>query len=160
MFSPISRRSRCDSSASTSVQRDHPRLQGLLAREGEQLAHQVGGAVGVLLDLHDVGEGLVARPVAQQQQIAEADHRRQQIVEVMGDAAGELADRLQAQGLGELGLQPFIAGAWRRWRERRIGRLLQRLDQRAERRTGPPLGRDIAAEPERMVGQDPATAAW
>ena len=70
------------------------RLQGLLAREGQQLAHEVGGAVGVLLDLHDVGERLVARPVAQQQQIAEADHRGQQVVEVVGDAAGQLADRL------------------------------------------------------------------
>src|SRR3546814_4304487 len=45
------------------------RLQGLLARKGKKLAHQVGGAVGVLLDLHDVGERLVARPVAQQQQV-------------------------------------------------------------------------------------------
>ena len=43
----------------------HARLQGLLAREGEQLAHQVGGAVGILLDLHDVGERLVAGAVAQ-----------------------------------------------------------------------------------------------
>ncbi len=31
-------------------------LQRLPARESQQLAHQVGGAVGVLLDLHDVGE--------------------------------------------------------------------------------------------------------
>src|SRR3546814_16732649 len=66
------------------------RLQGLLARKGKKLAHQVGGAVGVLLDLHDVGERLVARPVAQQQQVGKADHRRQQVVEVVGDAAGEL----------------------------------------------------------------------
>src|SRR3546814_6298319 len=58
------------------------RLQGLLARKGKKLAHQVGGAVGVLLDLHDVGERLVARPVAQQQQVGKADHRRQQVVEV------------------------------------------------------------------------------
>ena len=86
------------------------RLQRLLAREGEQLAHEVGGAVGVLLDLHDVGEGLVARLVAQQQQVAEADHRRQQVVEVVGDAAGELADRLHLLRLRELGLQALLLG--------------------------------------------------
>ena len=89
---------------------EHPRLQALLAREGEQLAHQVGGAVGVLLDLHDVGEGLVARPVAQQQEVAEADHRRQQVVEVVGDAAGELAHRLDLLRMGELQLEPLLLG--------------------------------------------------
>ena len=69
-------------------------LQRLLAREGEQLTHQVGRAVGVLFDLHDVGEGLIARRMAQQQKIAKADHRRQQIVEVVRDAARQLANRL------------------------------------------------------------------
>jgi hypothetical protein len=57
--------------------------------------------------VHDVGEGLVARPVAQQQQVREADHGGQQVVEVVGDAAGELADRLHFLGLGELGLEAF-----------------------------------------------------
>jgi len=44
--------------------------------EGQQLAHQVGGPVGVLLDLHDVGEGRVARPEAHQQEVAEPDSSR------------------------------------------------------------------------------------
>ena len=86
------------------------RLQGLLAREGQELAHQVGGAVGVLLDLHDVGEGRIARPEAQQQQIAEPDHRRQQIVEVVRHAAGELAHRLHLLRLGELRLEALLLG--------------------------------------------------
>src|SRR4030095_16434284 len=89
---------------------DDARLQGLLAREGEQLAHQVGGAVGILLDLHDVGEGLVAGAVAHQQQVAEADHGGQQVVEVVGDAAGELADRLHLLRLGELHLELLALG--------------------------------------------------
>ncbi len=71
-----------------------PGLKRLLARESEELAHQIGGPVGVLLDLHDVGEGLVAGAVAQQQEVGKADHRRQQVVEIVGDAAGQLADRL------------------------------------------------------------------
>ncbi len=88
----------------------HARLQGLLAREGEQLAHQVGGAVGVLLDLHDVGERLVAGAVAQQQQVAEADHRGQQVVEIVRDAAGQQADRLHLLRLRELRLQALLLG--------------------------------------------------
>ncbi len=86
------------------------RLQGLLAREGQQLAHQVGGAVGVLLDLHDVGEGLVAGAVPEQQQVTEADHRGQQVVEVVGDAAGEETHRLHLLRLRELLLQPTLLG--------------------------------------------------
>ena len=84
---------------------EHARLQGLLAREGEQLAHQVGGAVGVLFDLHDIGEGLVARPVAQQQQVREPDQRSQQVVEVVSDPTSQLAHGLRLLGLGELNLQ-------------------------------------------------------
>ena len=87
------------------------RLQRLAARERQQLTHQSGGAVGVLLDLHDVGEGLVARRVAQQQEVAEPDHRGQEIVEVVGDAAGELTDGLHFLGLNELLLErPPLGG--------------------------------------------------
>jgi hypothetical protein len=86
------------------------RLQGLLAREGQQLAHQIGGAVGVLLDLHDVGEGRVAGLEAHQQQVAEADHRGQQIVEIVRDAAGQLADRLHLLRLGELDFEVLLLG--------------------------------------------------
>ena len=106
----MSRRSRCDSSASTSVMLRTRGCRRLLAREGQQLAHQVGGAVGVLLDLHDVGEGRIARPEAQQQQIAEADHRGQQIVEVVRDAAGELAHRLHLLRLRELRFEALLLG--------------------------------------------------
>ncbi len=86
------------------------RLQALLARERQELAHEVRGAVGVLLDLHDVGEGRIARPEAQQQKIAEADHRGQQIVEVVRHAAGELAHRLHLLRLGELRLEALLIG--------------------------------------------------
>ena len=44
--------------------------QRLLARKGQQLAHQRGGAVGVLVDLDQVGIVLVALIVPQQQQVA------------------------------------------------------------------------------------------
>src|SRR3546814_1398096 len=51
-----------------------------------------------------------ARPVAQQQQVGKADHRRQQVVEVVGDAAGELADRLHLLRLDELALEVLLLG--------------------------------------------------
>ena len=83
----------------------HLRAQGLLAREGKQLTHEPGGAVRVLLDVHDVLEGRVGRPVVHQQEVGEADDRRQHVVEVMGDAAGELTDRLHLLALGDLHLE-------------------------------------------------------
>ena len=46
-------------------QENDSRLQGLPARIGEELAHQICGPLGVLADLHDVGKGRVARRVAQ-----------------------------------------------------------------------------------------------
>ena len=87
-----------------------PRLQRLLAREGQQLAHQRRRAVGVLLDLHNVGEGLIAGPVALQQQVAKTDHRGQHVIEVMRDAAGQLAYRLHLLRLRQLGFQRFLLG--------------------------------------------------
>ena len=89
---------------------ENARLQGLLPREGQQLPHEIGGAVGVLLDLHNVGEGWVARRRAQQQQIAEPDHCRQQIVEIVRHAAGELTDGLHLLRLRELDLEVLLLG--------------------------------------------------
>ena len=48
------------------AERERLRPQGLLARESEQLAHQARGPVGVLLDVHDVLEGRVGRPMVHQ----------------------------------------------------------------------------------------------
>ena len=87
------------------------RPQRLAAREGEQLPHQAGGPVGVLLDLHDVLEGRIGRAVVGEQQVGIADDRGQDVVEVVGDAAGELADRLHLLALDETLLQrPLFGG--------------------------------------------------
>jgi len=86
------------------------RLQGLLAREREELADEVRRAVRVLLDLHDVGEGLVLRAVPEEEKIAEADHRGEESVEVVRDAAGELADELHLLRLEELVLEALLLG--------------------------------------------------
>jgi len=89
---------------------ENPWLQCLLPREGQQLSHQIGGSVGVLLNLHDVGKGRVTRLKAQQQEVAEPDHGGQQIVEVMRHPAGELTDGLHLLRLGELDLQVLLLG--------------------------------------------------
>ena len=108
--SPSSRRSRSDSSVIVSASASTSRLQGLLAREREQLAHQPRGAHRVLPHLVDLGERRIAGRVAHQQQIAIADDRLEQIVEVVRDAARELADRLHLLRLRELGLERLLLG--------------------------------------------------
>ena len=57
------------------VEVDDLRAQRLLARERQQLAHQRRGAVGVLLDLHDVLERRIGRLVRIQQEIGRHDDR-------------------------------------------------------------------------------------
>ena len=87
---------------------EHLRAQRLLARESEQLPGQVGGAVRVGADLLDVVIVAVAGRVAHQHQVAGAEDRGQDIVEIVGDAAGELADRLHLGRLGDLALEPRL----------------------------------------------------
>ncbi len=84
--------------------------QVLLARKRQQLADQTGGAVGVLVDLHQIGIVLIALIVPQQQQVAMARDRGQQVVEIMGDTPGQLADCLHLLALDELRLQRFQLG--------------------------------------------------
>ena len=87
---------------------DNLRLHLLLAGKREQLAHQIGRAVGVLLDLHNVSERRVSGAVALQQQITEANHRGQQIIEIMGNPAGKLTHRLHLLSLRELDLEILL----------------------------------------------------
>ncbi len=83
------------------VQVEHPRLQRLLAAEGEELAGQGGRALFGLLDLLDVGPPLVAlvQPVAEQ--LALEGDGGQQVVEGVGDAAGQPAHGLHPLGVAQ-----------------------------------------------------------
>ena len=92
------------------VELERLRPQRLPAREGEQLPDETRRPVGVLLDLHDVLEGRVGRPVVGEQEVGIADDRGQHVVEVVRDAAGELADRLHLLALGEVLLQGALLG--------------------------------------------------
>src|SRR3546814_13124722 len=74
------------------------------------LCRSAGGPIGVAADLLDVVIIAVARRVAHQHQVAGAEHRGQYIVEIMRDAARELADRLHLRRLRDLALESrFLA---------------------------------------------------
>ena len=76
---------------------------------------------------------------------------RQQIVEVMGDAARQLAHGLEAQGLGELRLEAAAVGLGGQRPDRQradgLGGAFQGLNQRTERGLGAALGGDVPAQP-------------
>ena len=84
---------------------EHLRPQGLAARERQQLAHQRRRAGRVLLDLHDVLERRIGRLVRVQQEVVRHHDGGQHIVEVVRDAAGELADHVHLLRLVDLVLQ-------------------------------------------------------
>ena len=92
------------------VQRQHLGLHGLLAAEGQQLADQGGGAQRVLVHLVQFLERGIARRMAHQQEFAIADDDGEQIVEVVRDAARQLAHGLHLLRLGELGFQRLLLG--------------------------------------------------
>jgi hypothetical protein len=107
-------------------------LQRLLAREGQQLPDQRGGAVGVLVDLHEIGIVRVALVVAQHQQVAMPGDGGQQVVEVMRDAPGKLTDGLHLLALNELALHRL-----------ELGRVVQHRQKRGARRIRDPAERDL-----------------
>ena len=85
-------------------------LLRLLAREAEQLGDETGGAVRRRLDVLDVLVGRIARPMRLQQQIGKADDRRQHVVEVVRDAARELADGLHLLRLRDAAFERLLLG--------------------------------------------------
>ena len=83
------------------------RRQRLLAREGEQTVGQRCGALGALLrhvaragDARGRGRGRQVRELAVDD-LKPAEHDGQEVVEVVGDAAGELPDRLHLLRLAQ-----------------------------------------------------------
>ena len=76
------------------------RLQRLLARKREQALGQRGGAPSALLGIGEVFlNARIAALEAPQCEIQPAEHHGQHVVEVVGDAAGQLADGLHLLGL-------------------------------------------------------------
>ena len=93
--------------ADHAVEVERARVDNLLAAKSEQLAREAGGALGGLLDLVGGGERLrIERRQAEQRGVAEDDG--EDVVEIVRDAAGELADGLHFLRLAELFFEAFV----------------------------------------------------
>ena len=76
-------------------------LQMALPRIGQQLPGQVRGPQRGLLDLVQIGQGRALRRELHRPQIRVAQDGGEQVVEVVGDAAGQDAETLQLLGLAQ-----------------------------------------------------------
>ena len=75
------------------VEIEHLGLEHLPPAVGEQLAGQRSRPLGRLADLLDIASLGIARRQFPQQELRVAQDRRQEVIEVVGDAARELSDR-------------------------------------------------------------------
>ena len=132
----------------------HLRAQRLPARERQQLPHQRRGAGGVLLDLHDVLERRIGRLVRVQQEIVRHHDGGQHVVEVVRDAAGELADGVHLLRLVDLVLQRAALGGLQQIDDRGLGVALVLLD-RGDEELAPTL---LGAVEHRLDRSDVAVA--
>ncbi len=92
------------------VEAQHLRLEHLLAAEGEQLPGERRRPQRGRLDLLDVGALGVLGAEVLEQQVAVAGDGREEVVEVVRDAAGEPAHGLDPLRLAELGLERPVLG--------------------------------------------------
>ena len=81
-------------------------LQHLAPAEREQLAGEAGGRLSGARDLPHMGAQLLIVPNLPRHHLGVAENRREQVVEIMGDAAGELTDGIHLVGVPELRLAP------------------------------------------------------
>ena len=126
---------------------EHLRAQRLLPREGKKLSSKASSAVRIRLDLLDIVIVAVARRMPHQHQIAVPDDRGQDIVEVMRDAAGKLADDLHFRGLGDLPLElGFLAIVLEQQQHRGVAEAAQAGDGQRDRL------RRLSREADRKIG--------
>ena len=81
-------------------------IRGRLARKRQYLLHQVAGLFPGMLDHFKVA-AIVLAEGAGAHQLGERDDRHQGIIEVVGDAPGESAERVEPLGMVQL-LQIFV----------------------------------------------------
>ena len=141
----------------------HADGENLLAAERQQLAREAGGALGRVADLLHVAEARIRLGQALRDEAGEAEDCRQQVVEIVGDASGQLADRLHLLRLAQLILErsPLRhvrddAGAARRRAVGVVGETSDGRDppRRSVRPCRPILELRVGARADRLV--DPA----
>ncbi len=91
-----------------SIDVDLARLQRLLAGESQQPLGQIGAACPGLVD--HPGDRQQFRPVgdAFRQEFDRSGNHRQNVVEIVSDAAGQLTNRLHFLGLAELQIRDVL----------------------------------------------------
>ncbi len=92
------------------VEVDNLRRQHLLAAEGEQLASECSGALSGSSDFLGGPAQRGVGPDTLQEELGVSRDHHEQVVEVMGDAAGEATDGFHLLGLAELLLQGAAFG--------------------------------------------------
>ena len=130
------------------IEVDESRLQELSAAEGQQLTRELGGPLGAALDEVEIPtRGLIPREPVEQELDPTADHG-EHVVELVGDSAGEHAERLDPLGLRDLE---------RLARTPLVGEVDGRADQPRKGAVLPDPGNSIAHHPAVRV-VDPAQA--
>ena len=89
---------------------EHFALEGLLARIGEQAAHQIGGAHGRFVDRLEIVIGRITERMAALEELAIALSDLQHVVDLVRDAAGNVADGLHLFAVREALLQQPVLG--------------------------------------------------
>ncbi len=84
------------------VEVDPPRLQELAAAEGEQLPGELGRPLGAPLDEIEIAARRLIRREPVEQELDPSGDHGEQIVELVGDAAGQHAERFDPSGLRQL----------------------------------------------------------
>jgi len=90
------------------VEVDGPDLVAALAGVAQQLGREAGAAVDELLDVAQPLVVLVLRAEIEEHQRGVSLDGHEQVVEVVGDPAGQGADGLHLLGLAQLGLEEFF----------------------------------------------------
>ena len=90
------------------VEVQHLRVHDLLPAEGQELAGEAGGALRGLQDLLELAPLRLARLAHQELGVPQDDAQR--VVEVVGDAPGQAADRLHLLRLQQLRLEAPVLG--------------------------------------------------
>ncbi len=107
MRPPTSGRTSCATPSTCAADVEDLRLQRLPAGKGQQLRGELGGALDGLGDGVDIAAAALLRQLAPAQEVGGRADDGEQIVEVVRDTAGELADRLHLLRLP----QRFLAAA-------------------------------------------------
>ena len=89
------------------VRQQRKHLEFAAAAESHDLVDQLLGAVGAFDHPLDIGVGLAVLRHLVKRHVAVADNRRQDVVEIMGDAAGQGSDGFKPFRLPELALEVF-----------------------------------------------------